>query len=144
MKMTVPIIYEYNSPSLKNKLKSSVCCFASQHLQHHETLGDGGADDGVRRMTSPYAWLKSTAQEFEIREKCRSLIGRRGKNRRRHNSGDFRYDAASYSLNFEDDINREEDDYMCFNNFTARLPATPDRIFRQEVEAPERVLIAWS
>ncbi|EEF46916.1 uncharacterized protein LOC8274225 [Ricinus communis] len=130
------MINECHSPSLKHKLKSSICCFPSSH--HHETLG--GSDDSRRQLTprSPYAWLKSTAQEFEIKEKCWGLIGRRGKNRRRHNSADFRYDAASYSLNFEDDIHKEDE--LPLNNFTARLPATPDRF--TEVVPPRRVLIA--
>ncbi|KAJ8751853.1 hypothetical protein K2173_026051 [Erythroxylum novogranatense] len=98
-----------SSPSsLRDKLRSTICCFLPSN--HHEVL---------EKMQSPKEWP-------EIRDRCRTLIGTTGKNRRRYKSTDFRYDLQSYWLNFEDDISREDD--LLLNNFTARLPDTPVRL----------------
>ncbi|KDP33549.1 hypothetical protein JCGZ_07120 [Jatropha curcas] len=120
--MEMPMINECHAPSLKDRLKFSICCFATSYNNPSETLD---SDDGRRLHTprSTYAWLKSTAQDLEIRDKCWGLIGTRGKNRRRYNSSDFRYDPTSYSLNFEDENNREDE--LPLSNFTARLPPSP-------------------
>ncbi|KAJ9184061.1 hypothetical protein P3X46_007842 [Hevea brasiliensis] len=138
--MAMAMVDDCHSPSLKDRLKSSICCFAA-----HDNLPESldSVDDGSRRTQtprSPYAWLKSTAQDLEIRDKCWGLIGRRGKNRRRHNSADFRYDPASYSLNFDDDNKREDE--LPLNNFMARLPATPERL--PAVGTTRCELFAWT
>ncbi|KAJ9167693.1 hypothetical protein P3X46_019302 [Hevea brasiliensis] len=119
--MEMPMVKECPSPSLKDRLKSSISCFAAHNIP--ESLG---SDDGRRSQTPrpSYAWLKSTAHDLEIRDKCRGLIGRRGKNRRRYYSSDFKYDPTSYSLNFEDDINQEDE--LPIHNFMGRQPATPN------------------
>ncbi|CAK7353830.1 unnamed protein product [Dovyalis caffra] len=126
-----------DSPSsLKAKLKSSLCCFTTNDIIHqHEMLHKDHHDqerNNCRKLQpqtprSPYAWLKSTAHDLEIKDKYRGLIGKRGKNRKRHGSEDFRYDPESYSLNFEDDVHRE-DELPLYSNFKARLPATPERL----------------
>ncbi|KAF2312994.1 hypothetical protein GH714_008635 [Hevea brasiliensis] len=71
--MEMPMIKECPSPSLKDRLKSSISCFAAHNIP--ESLG---SDDGRRSQTPrpSYAWLKSTAHDLEIRDKCRGLIGR--------------------------------------------------------------------
>jgi hypothetical protein len=151
-KMAMPMINEYSdSPaSLKAKLKSSLCCFSSSEMIHqHQTLDQDHDQEGnnSRKLQpqtprSPYAWLKSTTHDLEIMYKYRGLIGKIGKNRKRHCSEDFRYDPRSYSLNFEDDLNRE-DELPLNHNFRARFPATPERL---EVARPVRrtELQLWS
>lgn len=118
------MINDCYSPSVKsNKLKSSICCFRLH--DDHDILQ---SNDGKKPQTprSPYAWLKSTAQELEIKDMCLGLIGRKGKNQKRHHSADFRYDPTSYSLNFENDNNKEDE--LPLNNFTSRLPSSPERL----------------
>ncbi|WCJ30353.1 hypothetical protein M5689_011918 [Euphorbia peplus] len=125
--MTMPMINECHSPSFKSKLKSTISCFTCRS-DDVERLGGGG---GNRRShhTSPRSHCSWLAQDLDIKDKCLGLIGKRGKNtRRRYNSADFRYDIASYTLNFDDEIHREDDDNeMPLHNFSSRLPATPDR-----------------
>ncbi|OAY27446.1 hypothetical protein MANES_16G125900v8 [Manihot esculenta] len=120
--MQILMINDCHSPSLKDRLKSSISCFAAHSDSYTLASGDGRRSQ-THTPRSPYAWFKSTAQDLEIRDKCWGLIGRRGKNRRRYCSSDFKYDPTSYSLNFQDDINQEDD--LPLNNFMARLPATP-------------------
>ena len=94
---------------------------------------------GPRTPRSPYEWLKSTAQELELRERCRRVKTRVKVTCLRNNNCayncahhshhqsypvDFSYDALSYALNFEDDV-RAADEDGSFPNFTARLPASP-------------------
>ncbi|XVE97373.1 hypothetical protein REPUB_Repub03eG0014100 [Reevesia pubescens] len=106
----------FSSPRerVKEKMKSSICCFRS-------TLYEGVADleelEEVKARTprSPY-----------IKEKCKNLIAKMGKGGRKHyNSSDFSYDPMSYALNFEDKSSRADE--LPFINFTSRLPATPER-----------------
>ncbi|CAI0444223.1 unnamed protein product, partial [Linum tenue] len=73
------------------------------------------------------SWIN--IHDLEIRDRClRGFVigGRSGRNRRRYRSEEFRYDLESYSLNFEDDAHRREDE-LALGGFAARLPATPDR-----------------
>jgi hypothetical protein len=60
---------------------------------------------------------------LEFKYKYRCFIGKRGKNRKRHCSEEFRYDPESYSLNFEDDVHKEDELPL-----KSRLPATPERL----------------
>ncbi|OAY53638.1 uncharacterized protein LOC110612148 [Manihot esculenta] len=140
MAMAMSMVDECHSPSLKDRLKSSICCFAAPD-DLHESLDS--VDDGNRRPQMPrssYAWLKSRNQDLEIRDKCWRLIGRRGKNRRRYHSADFKYDSTSYSLNFDDDNKRKVE--LPLNNFMARLPVTPDRL--PAVSTTRCELVAWT
>uniref|UniRef100_A0A6N2KIS7 Uncharacterized protein n=1 Tax=Salix viminalis TaxID=40686 RepID=A0A6N2KIS7_SALVM len=106
--MARSVINECYSPtSLKSRLKSSFRCFPNtEMIDQHEILHQDYGRKG---------------------EKYRCSIGKRGKNRKRHCSEDFRYDPASYSLNFEDDVHKE-DELPLYYNFKARLPATPERL----------------
>ncbi|XP_038700801.1 uncharacterized protein LOC119997700 [Tripterygium wilfordii] len=95
------MVSECHSPSsLKDKLKLSICCFRGDP---HELLDN----DGDRQRT-PEKSLQSGDPEFDMRDRFRGLIGRSGKNRRRFNSSDFRYDPTSYALNFEDESRVDE------------------------------------
>ncbi|KAJ4707823.1 Interleukin-2 receptor subunit beta like [Melia azedarach] len=136
---------ECASPSLKTRIKSSMCCFGTSSHSKLEDF-DYEYDDVKQPRTprsprSPYGWLKSSlSQELEMKDKRRSIFSKIGaKNRRRPNSGDFRYDPLSYSLNFEDDMTRD-DEYRV--NFSARLPASPDR--SQEAPIVTREILACS
>ncbi|KAJ4911885.1 Uncharacterized protein Rs2_06506 [Raphanus sativus] len=109
-----------------HRMRSPICCLGANAVVEPE---------GQRTPKSPYEWLKSTAQELEIRDRCRRVKTRikvtcRNSNcvyHQRHHSqgspGDFSYDALSYALNFEDDVRADEDG--SYPDFTARLPASP-------------------
>ncbi|XP_062112874.1 uncharacterized protein LOC133824029 [Humulus lupulus] len=123
---------------VEEQAKSFMCgrlsrCFSSRGVHHHheEVLGNNHDYRSLSFRTprgSPCAWLKSTANDLpEIRERCRNLI-QRWKIRRHTNqpyqSSDFSYDLSSYSLNFEDDNSRVDDEFR-LKDFSSRLPASP-------------------
>ncbi|KAJ6434875.1 hypothetical protein OIU84_000173 [Salix udensis] len=150
--MARPVINECYSPtSLKSRLKSSFRCFPNtemidQHEILHQDYGQEGGDCMKLQPRTPrslYAWLKSTVHDLEFKEKYRCSIGKRGKNRKRHCSEDFRYDPASYSLNFEDDVHKE-DELPLYYNFKARLPATPERLVAVPPPVRRTELRLWS
>ncbi|CAG7891467.1 unnamed protein product [Brassica rapa] len=115
-----------------HRMRSPICCLGAANA-----VVDPEAINGQRTPKSPYEWLKSTALELEIRDRCRRVKTRikvtcRNNNcvhhhHQRHHSqgspGDFSYDALSYALNFEDDVRADEDG--SYPDFTARLPASP-------------------
>ncbi|KAK9268833.1 hypothetical protein L1049_000597 [Liquidambar formosana] len=109
-----------DSPSLKHKLKSSLClscCF-----RNHENFS---SNEKPKLIQASSVWLKARSNEFpEIKDKCRNLISRIGRGGRRH-SADFRYDALSYSLNFDEGSNESHGDQRPLRNFSSRLPASP-------------------
>ncbi|XP_062164098.1 uncharacterized protein LOC133870867 [Alnus glutinosa] len=110
-----------STPSLRHKVK--LWCFSSS--VHHSGPPEGDDQDKPRSPRSPYAWIKSTAQDLpEIRDRCKNLISRIGcRARSRHHrshSADFSYDPLSYALNFEDDTRVDEFPL----NFSARLAAS--------------------
>ncbi|VVB14027.1 unnamed protein product [Arabis nemorensis] len=125
-----------NGTTTLNRLRSPICCLGANAVVEPESM-----IGGQRTPRSPYEWLKSTAQELEIRDRCRRVKSRikvtcRNNNcayncvhnhQRHHQSqsypGDFSYDPLSYALNFEDDVRADEDG--SFPSFTARLPASP-------------------
>ncbi|KAF5749567.1 hypothetical protein HS088_TW04G01537 [Tripterygium wilfordii] len=138
---------ESHSPtsSLRNKLKSSLrlsSCFSNHH-HHHQ---NGSQDDhepfkspGKATLTRTSSWRnKSRAHEIpEFKEKCVNFISRigrhshghgRGYHRRRHSmSADFKYDATSYALNFDEGIDENSSDEYPLRNFSSRLPPSPTR-----------------
>ncbi|CAH8357388.1 unnamed protein product [Eruca vesicaria subsp. sativa] len=115
-----------------HRMRTPICCLGANAVVEPEAMIIGHQ----RTPKSPYEWLKSTAHELEIRDRCRRVKTRikvtcRNNNcvyhHQRHHSqgspGDFSYDALSYALNFEDDVRADEDG--SFPSFTARLPASP-------------------
>ncbi|GAV60566.1 hypothetical protein CFOL_v3_04096 [Cephalotus follicularis] len=110
--------------------KSSICCFRTTF---HDESGSSSSSASLTTRSSAYTWLKSTAHDLEIKDKCQNLIARISKKIRKHHrqrhhylSIDFRYDPLSYSLNFEDEQSRVHEYPLCF---TSRLPISPDRVF---------------
>ncbi|XP_059637831.1 uncharacterized protein LOC132279806 [Cornus florida] len=125
------------SPSLKNKLKQTLCLSCCFRSNRRDTLDSPSSDDKPRLLRTPSTWLKSRAQELpEIKDKCRHLITRIGKHHRRHSSADFRYDPLSYSLNFDGGYEDTQLDDVPLRNFSSRLPASPPprRVAVPEVE----------
>ncbi|XP_027333326.1 uncharacterized protein LOC113848136 [Abrus precatorius] len=135
--------------SLREKLKSSICCFTG--TVHHDPLDHGEGFYSKlhipRTPTSPAgstasSWFKinsvksPTSHEFEApRVSGRSLRSRmnRRNNNRQSQSADFSYDPSSYALNFESECPEQ----FPFRNFSSRLPASPvagapaaDQVFR--------------
>ncbi|KAG2241171.1 hypothetical protein Bca4012_012343 [Brassica carinata] len=121
-----------------HRMRSPICCLGANAVVEPEAM------IGSKTPKSPYEWLKSTAQELEIRDRCRRVKTRikvtcrnsscayncahHQHHHQRHQSHqsypvDFSYDPLSYALNFEDDVRVYED--VSFPNFTARLPASP-------------------
>ncbi|KAK9947428.1 hypothetical protein M0R45_003054 [Rubus argutus] len=61
----------------------------------------------------------------ELKDKCRSFIGRMGRHGGRRHSSDFKYDPLSYALNFDHEDDTIDDDSFPLRNFSARLPHSP-------------------
>ncbi|ESR63585.1 hypothetical protein CICLE_v10009935mg [Citrus x clementina] len=101
------------SPSFKHRIKSSICCFGGS--PHSKLRALDSEDDDVLKQHQPRS----------PRWGIFSMIG--SKNRRRPNSADFRYDPLSYSLNFEDEMRRDDADELRVN-FSSRLPASPSQV----------------
>ncbi|KAI8018847.1 hypothetical protein LOK49_LG04G03012 [Camellia lanceoleosa] len=108
------------SPSFKDKLKQSLCLSCCYRNNRRESLC---SEDRPRLLRASSTWFRSRAHELpEIKDKCRLLISRIGRNHRRHHSsGEFNYDPLSYALNF-DDAHLDE---APLRNFSSRFPASP-------------------
>lgn len=120
-------------PSLKSKLKDSLCfscCFRRHHHGHRQVL-DSPTGQPAPPLPSDdkptLLWLKTRKAhdlKDDIKDRCMMVFGRAGnginRHHRRHSSAEFRYDPLSYSLNFEDGF--DEDDEYPLRNFSARLP----------------------
>ncbi|XAR66810.1 hypothetical protein NMG60_11013154 [Bertholletia excelsa] len=102
------------SPSLKDKLRQTLCLSCCFRNSRRESL--------VSPTSSDYRPTLVRASS-EIRDKCRHLINRIGRNQQRRNtsSADFRYDPLSYSLNFDE----ADLDEAPLQNFSSRLPSSP-------------------
>ncbi|KAG6628162.1 uncharacterized protein LOC122297055 [Carya illinoinensis] len=123
--------------SFKQKLiKSSLFCVPKNphHQVHHrgETV-TSTVDKKPRLVRSNSLRTKSRPEGYsvdhhdinELKHRCKNFISRMGsgpKHDRRH-SADFKYDAFSYALNFEEEDPRSED--FPYRDFSARLPRTP-------------------
>lgn len=125
--------------SLKEKLKSSLCCFSGTVHSDPLERGEGGFFyDKLRIPKTPISPQGSTSSTwFKImsptstnfgdphpRVRGRSLKSRMGRkllHHRQSQSADFSYDPSSYALNFEDDSPEE----IPFRNFSSRLPPSP-------------------
>ncbi|CAJ1972047.1 unnamed protein product [Sphenostylis stenocarpa] len=125
--------------SLKEKFKSSLCCFPG--IVHHDSLDHGEGFFNKLRIprtpispagsTSSFSWLKlrsPTSTELgndpQTRIRGRSLKSRMGRkllHHRQSQSADFSYDPSSYALNFENESPEE----FPFRNFSSRLPPSP-------------------
>ncbi|KAL6012055.1 hypothetical protein ACLOJK_002530 [Asimina triloba] len=117
---------EYRQPSLKEKLRSSICfscCFrCGGGSPQSESVQ--GLHERPRLLRSSSTWLRSRVPEMpELKEKYRNLMSRMGRSRRQ--SGDFHYDPLSYALNFDDGSEEFDAEDFRLRNFSARLPASP-------------------
>ncbi|KAJ4953587.1 hypothetical protein NE237_030419 [Protea cynaroides] len=113
--------YHSHSPSLKHKLRSTLCLSCCFGNRHHGQFED---EDKPRLIRASSTWLKSRAHEFpEFKEKCRNVISRMGKGRR--HSADFRYDPLSYALNFDDGSDHIQNDEFPLRNLSSKLPTPP-------------------
>jgi hypothetical protein len=115
--------HDSSSSSLKQILKSSLCCFRRTHHRHHHLHDDESQSSEPMARLSRSASLQKLP---ELKDKCRNFISRIGatRNHHRRHSADFKYDALSYALNFEDDGGRRSADFPP-TNFSSRLPASP-------------------
>ncbi|XP_059455319.1 uncharacterized protein LOC132185577 [Corylus avellana] len=113
-----------SSPSLKQILKSSLCCFRRTHHGHHHLHDDESLSSEPRARLVRSA--SSRQKSPELKDKCRNFISKIGaaRNHHRRHSADFKYDALSYALNFEDEGDRRSVDFPP-TTFASRLPASP-------------------
>lgn len=134
----------HRQSSLREKLKSSICCFTSS--VHHDSLEHQGerifnklhiprtpiSPAGSYSGSSSSFWFKKSptgASEFGTthsttpRGRSRGIRHRIGRRHHRQSlSADFSYDPSSYALNFENEEGHEE---LPIRNFSSRLPASP-------------------
>ncbi|XP_038890730.1 homeobox protein MOX-2 [Benincasa hispida] len=150
-----------SSPSsLKEMLKSSLClscCLRKHrnghhhhhhHHHHHRRMSissDGDSPGPLMRCSS--AKDKSRSRESpEIKDRRPHFISRLGRHGRRHSaSADFRYDALSYALNFDEgyDEGHVDDDFP-LRNFSSRLPASPRKSSPSSSNASREMITAFS
>lgn len=125
--------------SLREKLKSSMCCFSG--TSHNDSLEHGEGFYSKFHIprtpispagsTSSFSWFKlksPTTTDFgndpHSRVRGRSLKSRMSRkilHNRQSQSADFSYDPSSYALNFESESPEE----FPFRNFSSRLPPSP-------------------
>ncbi|OMO61607.1 hypothetical protein CCACVL1_23374 [Corchorus capsularis] len=118
---------------VKEKLKSSICCFLPPHLNDGADMEPLEDQMKSRTPRSPHV----------IKDKCRHLIARIGKRgRRQYHSSDFSYDPMSYALNFENESSRADE--LPIMNFMSRLPATPERTPEPMPVSVRREVFAYS
>ncbi|XP_040996254.1 uncharacterized protein LOC121242476 [Juglans microcarpa x Juglans regia] len=121
-----------SSPSFKQKFKSSLFCFPKSPHHHRGETVTSSVEKKPRLVRSNSLWTKSRPEGSdhhhdipEPKHRCKNFISRMGSGRKhaRRHSADFKYDALSYALNFEEEDARSED--FPYRDFTARLPRTP-------------------
>lgn len=96
------------------------CCFGGGG---GEELGEGARQRAARVVRTSSRWVRERVGELP------ELVARVGKRRQRQQAaGEFRYDAISYALNFEEDGGGEgggEGEPFKYRAFSSRLPASP-------------------
>lgn len=121
-------------PSFKTKLKHSLlfsCCFRRHRRQVLDSPPPPSTVTASSDDKPTVIWLKKkvASHDFkdEIKDKCITVFSRIGNassgKHKRHSSAEFRYDPLSYSLNFEDGF--DCDDEAPLRNFSSRLPPSP-------------------
>lgn len=103
-------------PSLKQKLKNSLC-FSCCFPHHRPPPPPSSSDENPALI-----WVNNEQPNFKNKVLgVFSLVGNK-----RHSSTEFRYDPLSYSLNFEDGFDdNEEEEAAPLRNFSSRLPPSP-------------------
>ncbi|GKV38978.1 hypothetical protein SLEP1_g46824 [Rubroshorea leprosula] len=78
-----------------------------------------------RTPRSLCTWLKSTAHELEIKDRCKNLIARieNQGGRKQRDWSDFSYDPLSYAFNFKDEVSWVDE--MPVISFSSRLCTSP-------------------
>ncbi|GMY35718.1 hypothetical protein FCV25MIE_30960 [Fagus crenata] len=153
--IAIAMDHNQNSPpspssSLKQKLKSTLCCFPMS-LYHQQQRDDSFDSDSESRQPRLF---RSSSMKIkprgggamvhdinipEIKDKCKNFMSRIGGRHGRRHSADFKYDPLSYSLNFDEgnadaDPTRHSMELPPIRNFTSRLPPSP----------PSREIAAYS
>ncbi|GAV73896.1 hypothetical protein CFOL_v3_17379 [Cephalotus follicularis] len=144
---------EPNSPAslIKQRIRHSqciLCCFRKHHHNHHRSLNEEEKPALTRSSSSiSFAWTPKSRRSHHhrnhetepvLKHKCKNFISRIcggggggggggfGRHSRRH-SADFKYDALSYALNFDEGDNDDHFDECPFRSFSSRLPPSPNR-----------------
>ncbi|RYR75380.1 hypothetical protein HN51_020877 [Arachis hypogaea] len=114
----------HHESSLKEKLKSSMCCFMGKV---HESLDNNNNMLNINTPMSKTPKSSSSSPATSPGSTSRWLRRHNSNNHHHHHhrqslSADFSYDPSSYALNFEDDSGE-----LPLRNFSARLPPSPPR-----------------
>ncbi|KAL1328987.1 hypothetical protein HN51_046151 [Arachis hypogaea] len=115
----------HHESSLKEKLKSSMCCFMGKV---QESLDNNNNMLNINTPMSKTPKSSSSSPATSPGSTSRWLRRHNSNNNNHHHhhrqslSADFSYDPSSYALNFEDDSGE-----LPLRNFSARLPPSPPR-----------------
>ncbi|KAI0502209.1 hypothetical protein KFK09_017156 [Dendrobium nobile] len=113
------------SPPLKQKIQSTsflFCCFGGAVAEEEPPMV------AASLLRSSSSWIRAKVGELpDIREWYMGMLAGKGESSRQ-GCGEFRYDALSYALNFDE--GGEDDDgagaeETRHGRFSARLPASP-------------------
>ncbi|KAK4748350.1 hypothetical protein SAY87_014936 [Trapa incisa] len=114
---------ESSSLPLKLRPRSTIChfcCFSA--VEDADDYGDMHDQPTTFRRCR---WMLASHLP-EMRDRCLRLISR-SQRKGGNSQAEFNYDPLSYTLNFEDEWSRKEDEQFPLHNFLARMPATPER-----------------
>ncbi|KAH0458149.1 hypothetical protein IEQ34_013464 [Dendrobium chrysotoxum] len=113
------------SPPLKQKIQSTsflFCCFRGAVAEEEPPMV------AASLLRSSSSWIRARVSELpDIKERYMGMLARKGESLRQ-GCGEFRYDALSYALNFDE--GGEDDDgagaeETRYRRFSSRLPASP-------------------
>ncbi|XP_048228324.1 uncharacterized protein LOC125369587 [Ricinus communis] len=143
-----------SSPSFKQKLKHKyIACLPSafrRNNNHNQNTGSLPSSPAVDSENSSAHPKQPTLIRTSSIDKCKNFITRIGRNaqglthghgqsnghahshgrghRRRHSlSANFRYDAMSYALNFDEGNDESVESEYHLRSFSSRLPQSPKR-----------------
>ncbi|KAM3321419.1 hypothetical protein P3S67_008621 [Capsicum chacoense] len=112
-----------NSPpsSLKQTLRNSICfscCFPHRRPPPPPPQQPPSSDQNPALI-----WVNS--EESSLKNKVLGIFSFSNRHKRHSSTDQFRYDPLSYSLNFEDGFDDDEQEAAPLRNFSSRLPNSP-------------------
>ncbi|KAH0774430.1 hypothetical protein KY290_011567 [Solanum tuberosum] len=116
-------------PSLKQKLKNSLCfscCFPHRRPPPPPPPPPPSSSDENPALI----WVNNDEPSNlpKLKDKVLNVlnfVGTGSNRHKRHASTELRYDPMSYSLNFEDGFDDDNEEIAPLRNFSSRLPPSP-------------------
>lgn len=109
-------------PSLKQKLKNSLCFSCCFHRRPPSPPLSSDENPSLIWVN-----VEEPNNLLNLKDKVLTVlnfVGNGSNRHKRHSSTEFRYDPLSYSLNFEDGFDDNEEEAP-LRNFSSRLPPSP-------------------